>query len=105
MKQVSSKKKPTSILQNEREKAVKNAKSLLNTVHYRDDSYDYMFEDELPAPVRMICRMCVINLKHNTNHTDCLLKGFQKGLYKSPSDWEEDCKEFSKIFAPDESYD
>jgi hypothetical protein len=44
-----------------------------------------------------ICRMCNTDLLRDRDHRPCLGKAFDQGLFKSVSEWEDDCIEFAKV--------
>lgn len=89
------------ILRTEQTKAENDALCIVKTIKGTKDPYDDIFEED-PAPVRRICRLCIVNLNQSTNHTECLLKGLKQGCYSSPSDWFKDCEVFATMFAPDD---
>lgn len=60
------------------------------------------FVEEVHPKPRRICRKCVVNLKYGTDHRRCFFGGLQEGLWASSNEWEKDCEEFAKRFAPEE---
>jgi hypothetical protein len=44
-----------------------------------------------------ICRMCKVDLQRDRDHRPCLARAFDQGLFKSVTEWEDDCLDFAKV--------